>query len=170
MTSLIYLSLKFLMILNCCCLLWKIDGWTEIIKLALSAAQSPSVWVFVLIVQRNDFHLLLSLADGVLVWDSKELRGNLHEPLGVDCTHFSHVLFRSHDEFVVDDSLRVLVKQTARRVDVNLVVVGHSSVSFMLVFLCWVDEEAGCDSFSQTFEVTLAWTNFKFVPFHDAYS
>ena len=64
---------------------------------------SPSVRFFVLVVQWFYLLLFLGATETRRVGESEEVGRELHEPLGVDGGHLTHVLLRREHELVVDD-------------------------------------------------------------------
>ena len=87
--------------------------------------------------------MTFALADLVRVSLLEELGSNFRQPLGVDSTHFAHVLFRRLNELMVNDPLWALVEERGTRMNVDLLIVGDRLIAFRWVLAATVIEEAG---------------------------
>ena len=92
-----------------------------------------------------DFLLLLPLAYFIRIAVLKELGSDLDQPLRINGADLPHVFLRRQHQFVVDDPLRIFVKQRGAGVDVHLLVVGHCAVTLLGVLSAGVGEETCAD-------------------------
>ena len=69
------------------------------------SGDSPGVWLFVSVIKRLESLLLLVLGQLCGIAEFEKGGGEFDEPLGVDGSHFPHVLFRRHHQLVIDHPL-----------------------------------------------------------------
>ena len=94
-----------------------------------------------LVVQWLNLLLFLPLTNLVRVSDFEELRGNIDEPLGLDCSYVMAILACREDEFMVDDPLGVPIEERRGRVDVHWCALDQRLVTFLWILLRGVSEE-----------------------------
>ena len=110
-----------------------------------SLAQSPRVRLLKTIKQRHDFLIALSVGHFICADLVKEIRCHLHQPIRIDRHDVPRVLFRRHDEFVVQYPLGLFLKQAARGVNVHRIPVDNSFVSFLGILFAGVAKESRGD-------------------------
>mmetsp|Transcript_11027 Transcript_11027/g.20025 ORF Transcript_11027/g.20025 Transcript_11027/m.20025 type:complete len:259 (-) Transcript_11027:1782-2558(-) len=97
----------------------------------------------------------------------EEPRRQLHQPLGIDHQHLTHVLLGSQHQFVVQHPIGLLLVARTAGVDEDGLLLHHRFVSLLRILPGRVEEEPGCDSFANL-DVVLARTHlFQLVPVHN---
>lgn len=136
---------------------------------------SPSIWIFIPIVQRLKFLLTFSFAQLLscswLLSLFKEIWCYLWQPFGINCTDFSHVFFRSLNKFMIHYPLRTLIEKRTAGMNVNQQVVCKGFITFTRVSVCSIKEETSTNGLADLWIILHAistWRDdWKFKSFHN---
>lgn len=114
------------------------------------AGNPPGVGLFVAVVQGLEALLFLLFAEARRVGHFEEGGRELHEPARVDGGHLAHVLLCGEDQLVIHHPFRLSIKQGARGVDVDHLLVDQSAVSLLRILFGCISEEATANGLLNT--------------------
>lgn len=125
----------------------------ESIDSSSTAGWSPGIGVFIPVMKWFKLFLALSTCNSSRFTMFEESRSDFNEPLRIDSTYFTHILFCRLDQLMVNHPLRSLSEERRTRMNKDLLVVSDSPVAFSGVFLAAMEEEPSSNGLSDLAEV-----------------
>ena len=128
------------------------------------SGNTPRIRLLVFVVQRLEPLISFDFAELGRVRESEKGWSKFHQPLGIDDSHFTHVLLCGLNQFVVDDPLGLPVKDRATRVNVDHLAVHQRPITFLRILLGRVSEKTRTDRFLHPSRILASGYHVQLVP------